>query len=568
VAATAALAAQPDERRDDGDDTMTAPDYVPSWPEEIEDRRSRGIWDRVGFADEDGYPAVDPRSAFASLAFIGAAIKRNVKLWCTFTIAGLLIGAALFAEFPSPHQATAVVLVKENPNEDPTIAIQTDESLAQSSPVAEGAIRQLHLHEDATTLLNSYAVLVVSNNVLKFTVNATSSDAAVQIASAVTTSFLKYRASYYEAQQQQATAELDQQFNQAQDTLQSVDSQIAQLQTQSSSSAQQAQLNNLQADRAEQVQIEQYVNITKTSNKSITYQMNKYTQVINTPAALPVSKKKRLLEDIGGGLVAGLAVGMLAAIIQALVSERLRRRDDIADALGAPVRLSVRSPRQRRWLPGRPRLADSDMSRVVRYLTDMVPRQTEGTAGLAVVAVDNADVVAPLVVPLAAALGRDGMHVALADLSGGVLARLLGVANVGIHLAEAHGTRVTALVPDPNDIAPEGPFQGRVPDSRGRQAPNARASQNLLAACASADLLIVFATLDPALGGDHLATWASDAVAVVSAGQTSATKIRAVGDMLRSAGTRLRSAVLIGADKSDESLGTASPYHQSESLRA
>ena len=45
------------------------------------------------------------------------------------------------------------------------------------------------------------------------------------------------------------------------------------------------------------------------------------------------------------------------------------------------------------------------------------------------------------------------------------------------------------------------------------------------------------------------------AVAVVTAGRSSWTKINAVGEMIRLAGTRLVSAVLVGADKTDDSLG-------------
>jgi hypothetical protein len=74
-------------------------------------------------------------------------------------------------------------------------------------------------------------------------------------------------------------------------------------------------------------------------------------------------------------------------------------------------------------------------------------------------------------------------------------------------------------------------------------------------ACASANLLLTLTTLDPALGGEHLATWATDAVAVVTAGRSSWTRIQAVGEMVRLSGIRLVSAVLVGADKTDESLG-------------
>ena len=77
-------------------------------------------------------------------------------------------------------------------------------------------------------------------------------------------------------------------------------------------------------------------------------------------------------------------------------------------------------------------------------------------------------------------------------------------------------------------------------------------------ACASADLLVTLVTLDPSLGAELLLpTWAASAVVVVTAGQSSWARINAVGEMIRLAGTSVTSAVLVGADKSDESLGTA-----------
>jgi len=85
----------------------------------------------------------------------------------------------------------------------------------------------------------------------------------------------------------------------------------------------------------------------------------------------------------------------------------------------------------------------------------------------------------------------------------------------------------------------------------------------LAAAYSSADLLLTLAVLDPAFGGDHLGTWAADAVAVVTAGKSSAEKIHSVGDMIRLSGARLHSVVLIGGDKSDESLGAIEPAEQS-----
>jgi len=541
---------------------VNEPDYIPSWPDGIDDGSSSGIWARNGLAAEEEHPAVDPHVAFTSLAFIGAALKRNARVWCAFALVGLLIGAGLFVKFPGPYQATTSILLKENPNVDPSVAIQIDASLAQSSPVAERVIRQLGLQETVNDLLSSYTVLPVSNNVLLFTVNASSGAAATKLASALGTNFLQYRTSYYRTQQQQTTAELDQQFNQAQKRLNSVDAQIAQLRGQPTSGAQQTELNNLQAQQNNQIQVEQYTNDAKATGDTIAYQMTKYSQVIDGPTSLPHSRKKRVLEDIGAGLLAGLALGLLVVIVQALVSGRLRRRDDIADALGAPVRLSVRSPRRRRWLSGRRRLADLDEQRVVAHLNTLVPRRLQGPAALAVVTVENAEVVAPAIVSLALRCALQGKRVVVSDLSGGAVADLLGVADPGVHAVQVDGQRLIAAFPERDDVSPAGPLQARSQNSRTGEAQIAQASQALLTACASADLLIVAASLDPSLYADYLGTWSTDAVAVVTAGLSSGTRIRAVADMIRLAGVRLNSAVLIGADKDDESLGAVSNLDQ------
>ena len=52
------------------------------------------------------------------------------------------------------------------------------------------------------------------------------------------------------------------------------------------------------------------------------------------------------------GLIAGLFLGLGFVIVRALISDRLWKRQDIAQTLGARVRLSTgRPPRWRLWLP-------------------------------------------------------------------------------------------------------------------------------------------------------------------------------------------------------------------------
>jgi hypothetical protein len=191
------------------------------------------------------------------------------------------------------------------------------------------------------------------------------------------------------------------------------------------------------------------------------------------------------------------------------------------------------------------------MKRVIAYLHNAVPRGTQGPAGLAVVAVDNAPLVARAVAALATSYASAGDQVVTADLSSGAhLAHLSGVKRPGARPVSRKGVNFMMAVPDRDDLAPVGPLPPVAP-----LAGPAQAGDPLVASDVAADLLLTLATLDPAMGADYLATWATTAVVVVTAGQSSAERIHGVGEMIRVAGIRLDSVVLIGADKSDESLG-------------
>ena len=297
------------------------------------------------------------------------------------------------------------------------------------------------------------------------------------------------------------------------------------------------------------------------SSRTLTQQMVQGSEVLNT--AVPV--KHSLVKGAGlyaaGGLIGGLALGMAIVIIGAITSDRLRRRDDIAYAFGAPVRLSV-GPLRKSRLPGlRGRAASRrrHMGRVIEHLRNAVPGSSSGPAGLAVVAVDDAPTVARVVADLAVSSAEQRKRVVLADLSAGAYAaRLLGVVDSpGIGMVSPSGVGIVVVVPAAEDVAPVGPLKSHAfPEGY------AQADESLKAACARADLVLSLVTLDPAFGGGHIATWATDAVAVVTAGRSTAVRIHAVGEMVRLAGIRLGSVVVIDSDKGDESLGITSTAHE------
>jgi capsular polysaccharide biosynthesis protein len=508
---------------------------------------------------EDERSTVDFSGGLVNLGFFTAALRRKAWVWCVTAVVGLVIGTGLYVKYPPAYHATATVLIVYSDNGNPSVEVLTEVSLAQSQAVAGQVVRQLKLPQSVASLQAAYTVTAVTDNVLTFDIGAPSSTAAVQRVSALATTYLQYRAQYARTQEQQLFAQLDQQYSAAQQRLNALEARLNQIPSVRPTPEQKAEYNTLQTEIGQQEQIIQYVTGTKASAKTSTNASMTGSYVLNPATALPRSHIKAAALYFAGGLFGGLVIGMACVVIAALMSRRLRRRDDVAVALGAPVRLSVGPLRSRRWRRRKAAERDLDMRRVVAYLRRAVPGSSRGPASLAIVAVDDAQVVAQVVASLASSCAGEGKRVVVADLSSKAdLARLLRVSDPGIHKISQNGAEFVVVLPEAEDVAPAGP----VPSGASPAVP-AQVNAALLAACSSADLLLTLATLNPAFGSDHLGTWTTSAVAVVTAGESSVEKVHSVGEMLRLAGTRLDSVVLIGADKSDESLGAVDPADRS-----
>jgi capsular polysaccharide biosynthesis protein len=506
---------------------------------------------------EDG-PADEVTGKLVNLGFIRAALRRDRRVWIAAGLIGLIVGCGLYVKFPPAYQASTSLIIANNPNQDAVSAMLTNVNLAESRPVAQAVIDKLGLQQSAASLQAAATASVVTNQILLITANAPTGPGAIALAQTLASQFLQFRAQLLEQQQQQVQSALNTQVTKAQQNLDGINKQISQVSAQPDTPARQNQLGVLNASHAKAETSLSTLQQTATDNQATaettTATMIQGSQVLNPATADHHSRLKGALEYVGSALIAGLVIGVGIVVVRAIVSDRLRRRDDVADVLGAPVRLSVGDLSPRRWRPGRPGRAAGprrETQRVVAYLRNAVPRGEPRPAALAVVAVDNAPAVAPSLVALARSYAQEGKSVILADTSPGApAARILGVKEPGVHSVTAGDARLTVAVSGQDEIAPVGPL------SRGRRpAQLAEPNQELVTASASADLLLTLVVLDPALGGDYLATWASDVVVTVTAGRSSATRIQAVGDMVKLAGADPVSGILIGADKGDESLG-------------
>jgi capsular polysaccharide biosynthesis protein len=512
--------------------------------------------DRLGVYDD--FIATENRSAdvvpgLVSLGFIKAAVWRSAWFLLAMAVVGLIVGFGVYVTSPHEYQASASLLITLSPYEDSQSAAVNNQAMAETRAVAGLAVNELGLQQSVSSFLSTYTVTPITGRLLTITASAPSANQAVLRANAVGSAFLKFRADELQGQQNLVLQSLNQQVNQAKQGVNAINAQISQL----TSSTDQSQLSKLRAEQtnatATLATLQQAVAANHATTLPALTAALKGSQILSV-APLPNSRLKGLIRYAGVGLLMGFVLGLGIVVIRALVSDRLRRRDDIAYALDASVKLSVGSLRARRWLPALPGRAAKrrlDMGRIIAHLQSAVPRSTQGSAGLAIVAVDNAPVVARVVAALATSCASQGDEVVAADLSRGAhMAHLLGVKSPGAHAVSHNGVNFTIAVPDRDDAAPVGPLRAVTSPAGPAQAGDA-----LVASYASASLLLTLVTLDPALGGDHLATWAANAVVVVSAGQSSAERVHGVGELIRLAGTRLVSVVLIGADKSDESLG-------------
>jgi capsular polysaccharide biosynthesis protein len=556
------------------------------------------------WADDDLTGAGSGRGQFASglaaglaaVPYLRAAIRRRLGLVCVFALVGLLLGVGYFKARPPAAKAEIEVYVTQAPGVEPQDAVLTDVALLQTRSLAALALKQLGLSETVTKFMGSFTAVSLTDKVLEIIVSAPTSADAVQRANVISTTFLHYRASLIAAQRQATVRQLNDQLAKGEQQVASLTNQVYAEQLLPASAERTdklAQLNgSLATASANLTSLEGAVSSYEVGSESGNAQEVTGSYPLYKAAPLPPSKYRKADIYAIGGLVAGLILGMVAAAAAALMSDRLRRRDDVANAVGAPVRLSVGPLKLKRsGLPGRREVTLSkaleavgtvDVQRVAEHLRAAVPDRSDGAAALAVVAMDDPYAAVLPVLALALSCARAGGQVIIADLSAGTVAgQLLDFADPGVRIVTVDGEQIALAVPDAGDLVPMGPLPQRADEvaahrsgtaaaDRGSAGGGARpgrivlghgsavqstAGYQLAAAYQSADLMLTVVTLDPALGAQYLPTWATDAVVIVTAGESTATKIHSISEMTRLAGTTISCAILVGADKDDESIG-------------
>ncbi len=476
-----------------------------------------------------------------NLRFAKDALYRSRWLWASIAVLGLICGAGYHFVIPVKYAASTTLYLADPPSSDPAVVSTNDLALLQTTAVGERAIKLLREPGlNPVKLLGKAPGVTVSANVMTITIDGPTQREAIRRVNAVASALLAFRSEQYGAQTEAIDAGLNRQIA----GLQSQVTKLTNVINGNGPIPSGETLTNVASDRAQDsagiISLQQTVQQNQLGQLSVATG----SRVI-TPGTVTSGKKiKIFVLDGASGLVAGLGLGIGIVLVAAFTTDRLRRREDIAAVLGAPVDLSI----GRAWLPrvrtsGRLlRLAEKPtppVQSIVSYLHKLLLTAESGQT-LLVVAVDDVEVPAVVTAALAGRLTAEGKTVVMADLSGDkVLAHMFGVKREGrhqVHIGDIE--RVILLVP-PGEWSME---DNEPVDSTATQWSNA-------------DVVLAVATVDPTVGAWHLLRWATTATLVVTAGRSTAQRINGTAELLRAASIGVTSAILVNADTRDDSIG-------------
>jgi capsular polysaccharide biosynthesis protein len=509
------------------------------------------------WADDDGLfedqrSNAFPPDALVTFRFLRDAVRRHLRIWLIIGLIGFLGGLASTFVLPAPEVSSTRLLLTHRDGEDPAKAMATDVSLATTHTVAQRVIDLLKLPVTQDDLLKEYSASAKTDRLMEITAGAKTSDEATKLATAVAQVFLVYRKEQIALQNAPLVRDLTSAENEVSVAEQAVTAA-------GDNPAQMERPNSPEGVRLGAARDrETYVRQQLLDQQTQALRMNS-SRILDVASPVPVSAKRTIAINAATGLIAGLFIGLGFVIVRALISDRLWKRHDIAQALGARIRLSSPRPSRLQLLP-RPRyLRDSqrrqpEVRLMVQHLDQRIFWGELPTPAMTVVSVDDVKTCALVVASLAVALAEDGKHILVADLTeSGRLAGMLGVKTPGTHESRfsAPGQRIDVHRPDPA----AGPAQGCYLHLNDSSRPASSGDIQLDAAWEVADLVLSLTTLTPELGADHLATWASHAAVVVTAGQSTTTRIQATGEMLRLAGLEMDTAVVLRPDRTDEGVG-------------
>jgi hypothetical protein len=508
------------------------------------------------------------------------ALARTWTIWVAAAVLGALAGLGTLLFLPHSGTATTTLLMV-HPDGADEAGMTTDVNLLTTRSVATDVIADLGLTESPDAFLASVTATPVTNQILELEVSGVDDDDAVARAESLVDNFLAFRA-------QQLRSVSDGLVEGYEGRIADLQAQVDALSAEYDALPDEGRVDN---DRASEILTERATLNTQITGmqrdvEDATLQTDAAitaTHVIDAPVASAHGSRRQMVLYGASGAIAAAAVAMGTILFLTLTSDVLRRRREVAAALGVPVRVGVGKVRAQGALArsvetARLRVAELLRGHPARWISHRMTRNRQalvaglesalpsrfatashdgpratgrrgGPTTLGVAAIDRTDTAALIVHGLGERLRDRGHSVLLVDLStSGALEHL-------VRRVEEQGTAAPACV------RPSGVPGLAVGPRRGgrRAATEAPVPAELSGPWDDSDVVLVLLEVDPGIDLDILRSWVNRVVPLVSAGRASAELLGTVAELVTGAGVDMPFALLEGAERSDRTLGRPGP---------
>jgi polysaccharide biosynthesis transport protein len=365
----------------------------------------RIVWSLPG----GGGPKADVRG-------FGSVLSR--RRWTAIAVALLVsVVALIFSMSQTPiYESEATVLIQVPPGQASQTAINmaTEKQIAGSSAVARLVIRNLHLTLTPRQALNGLSLAVpVDTEILRFTYSAPKGEIAQQRAQTFAESYLQFRREELLTEVVAAESSLE-------DRIRFL---TARLTTVEGNASAQPTQHEAALIRSESSSLITQIGILQQKLADLTPTSQVFPGGIVDPATLPGSPARPNIPLNGVlGVLAGLMLGVGAAIVHEYADDRIRDSQDLEQRLGKTVLGAIPSTNNQMHPPSVVVLAEPDSfaAEAFRQLrTNLVFAAVQSSAGVIIVtSAAEEDAITFTVANLGIVLARSGKRVILvsADL--------------------------------------------------------------------------------------------------------------------------------------------------------
>ncbi len=288
-------------------------------------------------------------------------MKRRWRVVAIFALAGLGIATCYFIVRPPQYQATSLVLLPASSTTAASSAakniVTTDGRIATSASVLVPSGQAIGGSPSLNSLEKRVKTFTAASSVLGITASAPTALQAEKLANAVAEHLVTFVTSTNSAEISSLQAQASQISSQISDVQGQIAAANAQLAAVGATSSAGQQYSNLISKlAAEKASLALTLDSAKTQIAQLQVGQispNQGTEVIQQATSASKFSISSFSLILAMGLVGGLLVGWLVIVATERKDFRLRTRDQLAEALGAPVVLSLETARRQsadEWL--------------------------------------------------------------------------------------------------------------------------------------------------------------------------------------------------------------------------